>query len=282
MKYVTVNGVKLEHMPRLNRAVKAVLVDPLANFLVPRSVIRWMVKRSGSELLNHTLAAPGGWRSMVVAYEDRPPTGYVDRIVCNYGILPMGLRNRRRLVGHMLGRMLGATSGRVNIVSIGAGVGSNILEPISRAENPQIYAYCIDLAHEAFEHGRRACEKYGICERVTYIQGDANHVERLIDVRPDIVTLLGLIEYLSDEQVTRILNSMYKAMDAGGQVLVNSLASAGGVERFLRTVFDLHLSYRSEGRVRELLSQCGFRVERAEREPTGIYSMIQASKPPAE
>ena len=278
MRQVSVDGITLESPTWTDQAMKTLVVNPLANYLIPRKVLKWAVKKSQSGVLLHSIQEPGGWRSMRAAYEDGEPADTLDQWVRKYGSFPMGLRNRKRVVEHVLSGMLSRTTGRVNIISIGSGMGANILEPMSQAKNREVQAYCIDLAHDAFEHGRELCRVYGICDRVHYIHGDANNVAELVKVRPDIVAMLGIIEYLTDEQVSGILKAMHRVMEVGGSVLVNATRNTSGTDRFLRTMFGLNLYYRGEERVRRLLERGGFDVVQVRHEPVGIYTILLAEK----
>jgi len=275
---ISQEDLRLERVGFLRKGLRAALVGPFINYLIPRRLLRFIVSRSRSPLLSESLRAPGSWRSMMAAYAHQKPKGFVDYIVSKYGSFPMGLRNRKRLVVRWLSRILDGFEGRVNIVSMGAGAGANILEAMARSRNPNVHAYCLDLAGEAFEYGRLVARGLGLLDRVRFIQGDAVNIEQLIQVEPRVVTAIGILEYLSDQEIINISRAMYSVLPIGGYFLCTSLTKAHGIDRFLRTVLKLHLRYRDSEDVKNLLRGIGFNHFEVEYEPLRIYSVITAQK----
>jgi len=270
----------LERLSAMTKVFKAVLVNPMINYIVPRGMLRRFLYNSGSPMAQASIDDPGGWRSMVIAYDNPEPVNRVDGMVMRLGSFPMGLRNRKRLSVKILSGLLDEREGRINIVAIGAGAAHNVLESMGRTSQKDVHAYCIDLNAEAFGHGREQAAGLGLETRVRFIHGNAVDVHELIDVAPDLVTCIGIIEYLTDEQIVDIYKAMHAVAPEDGLLLTNSIANTHGTDRFLRTVFNLQLRYRSPEHVADLMEKGGFRPFIDESEPMGIYHILVGRKEP--
>ncbi len=268
--------VAFERQGVLVRLVKALIVNPLANYM-PAGVLRRVLRLFGSELAAANWADPGGWQSMVISYEGQPKQ-IADKVLVGAGTMPMALRNRRRLAARVLSWLIDRTDGRApHVLCLGAGPGQTVIDALSAAERPAT-ATLIDLNPAAFDHGRRVAAEAGLADRITWVVGDVRHVERLVNRPVDIVEMLGLCEYLTDEQVEAVACSAARAMPPGASVICNSLAPRHGTDRFFRRVFDLHMRHRSPGHIERLLARAGLADFVSLPEPLGVYHVVVARK----
>jgi precorrin-6B methylase 2 len=273
-----VDGIEFEVVPPHSRFIKSCIVDPVINRLCPKSLLLWVLRRCNSPIIQSSLRDPGGWDSMRLAYENPPPAGSIDRIVKKYGIYPMGLRNRKKLCVKTMVRLLQGFPGSINIISIGAGPGANVIEPMARLPNTQCRAFCIDLNKDAFVYGAELAKRSGVGDRVHYIQGNAVDVKTLVSVQPHIVTLVGIMEYLTDAQILDIMKAMREAMPVGGAIMMSTLVDTLKVDRFMTRAFNFHLHYRDAAHVTGLAREAGFTDFTKDSEPLGIYDIIVGYK----
>ena len=279
------NGNELENndferLSLIARTAKTLFVNPWINYLVPRKVLMGILKNSQCRMLHASFEDPGGWKSMCIAYEADKPRDLIDKLVCHLGTFPMALRNRKRLVSKVLAELFDSYPAEevVNIVEVGAGCGHNSQEAMRRARHKKVHAYCIDLAEGAFEYGRDMARKGGLEERVNFIAGNVLDIRKLIDVQSHIITTIGILEYLTDEQILDILGVLYANMPERGRIVANSIYSSHGTDRFLRTILKLHLTYRSTDEVIALMKKVGFSDFAVEAEPLGVYKLIVGQK----
>jgi len=277
MKYVEIDGIQFEALTTFDRLARDYLVNPMINYILPRWLLRLLVRRR-SPLLEACAREPGSWECMRLSYEAEEARGPIDRLVQKYGSFPMALRNRKRLVSTILGELISTYDRPVHIVGVAAGTGHNIMEGMLRAPQVPSHAYLVDLCDGATGFGRQLAQELGLAERTTYIQGNALEIEKLIDVRPDITVAVGILEYFTDEQVMDLAKAMYRATPAGGSFLTNSILPAHGSDRFLRTVLGLHLNYRRPEHLRRLLGEAGYTDFEVRDEPLGIYSIVVGRK----
>lgn len=260
------------------RLVAALVTNPLANYL-PAGWIRALLRFSRSELAAANWKDPGGWRSMVISYENQP-TQLADKILVKAGAMSMALRNRRRLAGAILGRLLDQCPSREpHVLCLGAGPGYIIADTLSG--RPQACATLVDLSDDAFAYGRTHAESLGLAARLRFVLADARDIHRVLDHPPDVVKMIGLCEYLSDSQILAILNAVADTMPNGAAIVVNSLSPAHGTDRFFRRVLGLNMIHRSPAQMRTLLASAGFVDFLSLPEPLGVYHILVAWRGPA-
>jgi hypothetical protein len=272
---------EFERISPLKRAVKTVFVNPWINHLVPRRALKEFLQNSKCRLLHRSFKDPGGWKSMCVAYERGQPLGLIDKLVCDMGMFPMGLRNRKRLVSRILAGLFDSYPDNeiVNVVEVAAGCGHNVQEAMKLARHKKVHAHCIDLDDEAFGYGRYMARGHGHSDRVNFIAGDVRNMSQLIQVKPNIATTIGILEYLTDEQILDILQVLHDEMPAGASIVANSIYNAHGTDRFLRTILNLHITYRTTEEVKRLMVRAGLADFSVAAEPLGVYTIITGHKP---
>jgi cyclopropane fatty-acyl-phospholipid synthase-like methyltransferase len=210
---------------------------------------------------------------MVISYHGEPPQ-VADRLLVVGGTMSKALRNRLRLGSAILAHLIDTSEANpVHVLCLGAGPGQIITTAMAQAERPAI-ATLVDLNSDAFEYGRERAESLGLGERVKFIQGDIREIEPLLEHAPDIVKMLGICEYLTDEQIIEIASAAARVMPAGASIVFNSLSRAHGNDRFFRRVFGLNMIYRTPEELTELMRRSGFEDFQTYPEPLGVYHVI--------
>jgi len=267
-----VSDIEFERQGRLRRLVKAVLVDPIANYL-PARWLRGILRFAKSEMAAANWEDPGGWRSMVLSYHGRP-TQVADKILIGAGTMAMALRNRKRLGGRLLARLIDESDEEpVHVLCLGAGPGHVITDAMAQAKKRSV-ATLVDLNSDAFEHGRQLARDKGVADRVRFIEGDVREVRQMLAHPPDVVKMLGICEYLSDEQIADIAAALAEVMPPGAPIVFNSLSKAHKADRFFRRVFGLHMNHRSPEHLQRLMGAAGFGDFVSLPEPLGVYHVL--------
>jgi hypothetical protein len=277
MKHVETDAIQFETMSSGKRLVRNLLVNPMINYILPRSLLRGLVARR-SALLDACVREPGSWECMRLSYEPEEPRGHIDRVVQKYGTIPTALRNRKRLVTTILGQLISQYNPPVHIVGVAAGTGHNVMEGMLRAPDTPSFAYLVDLSDGATSFGQQLAQRLGLADRAKFISGNVLEIERLIDVPADITVAVGILEYLTDEQTVELAKAMYRAAPPGGAFLANSILPTHGSDRFLRTVMHLHVQYREPSFLCQLLGEANYGDFTVHSEPLGMYSIVVGFK----
>ncbi len=275
-------GIEFETLSPLRRAIKCVLFNPLANYL-PASLLRGLLRFSKSELAAANWADPGGWRSMVICYNGRSRQ-LADKVLVSAGTMPTALRNRKRLGAHLIAELIDSarpsadeSPAPVHVLCLGAGPGQIILDALARASAPA-KATLVDINSDAFDFGKGLAAERGLTECVQYIQADVRQVHQFLHEPPDVVKMLGICEYISDEEIVTIASAVAEVMPVGSAVVFNWLSKAHHTERFFRRVFGLNMIHRSPEAVAELMARAGFGGFVVHAEPVGVYHVIVGHK----
>ncbi len=280
MKKIVIGNIEYESFDGITKLFKKFIFNPLLNYVLPAEFLKKILANSKSDLAHESLVDPGNWKSMKLSYENNPPKDFLDKMVLRYGSFPAGLRNRKKLVVSMLSSLIKRYKNQDNIliVGVGAGRGFNAMDSIVTSGLKNVEGYFIDIDDSAMEPGRALAESLGLSDKIKFIQGNAIDLKKHIPKNADILKLIGIIEYLTDAQVSEILNVGYENMNKGSTVIVNSIEPAHGIDPFLRKTFGLKLIYRTAEQVKKLLEKSNFSVLEDAKEPLDIYHIITAVK----
>ena len=256
----------------LAKVAKKLVVNPLANHL-PASWWKDWLGDGSSELAQANWDNPGGWRSMVISYKGKPEKLW-DRLLINGGAIPMALRNRRKLAGRLIAGLIDQSDQEpVHLLCLGAGPGMITADALAMAKR-SADATLVDLSSDAFDFGRQHADEMGLRDRMTFIQGDVRDVASRIDKRVSIVKMIGIFEYISDEEIGKIAQALRRVMPVGSTIVFNSISLRHGTDRFFRRVFGLHMIHRSPEQIQGLLAPAGFERFEVFPEPLGVYNVV--------
>ena len=270
-----VSDLEFERIGPVKRVLKRTMLNPLVNYM-PAGAMKAVLRFAKSELAQCNWNDPGGWKSMVISYHGKP-TQIADKFLVNGGAMSMALRNRRILTARLLAKLITQADAAgdipVHALCLGAGPGRIIIDALLQSPESS-HATLVDISSDAFDYGRELAESCGLSDRVKYVQGDVRDVKDVLDPPPVVVKMIGICEYLTDEQIVDIVKSLSGVMAPGGAVVFNSISTAHGTDRFFRRVMGLHMIHRSPEQLSDLFAQAGFRKFVPTPEPLGVYHVI--------
>jgi len=282
MKFVEIDGTQYEVLSFFKNVAK-VLTNPFRNFLLPKWVLRVFMKYSGSPLVEESLKRPGGWRAMEIIYENAPPVGFIDAVSLRYGPFPMALRNRRKYVTKKIAGLIKqhAENGPVTILGVGAGPGTYVQEGIvlSGVDKSLVTVYLVDIDDDAFEYGMKKARERGLEDRVNFIKGDAREIRKYLpDIKPQIVKMIGLMEYFTDDQVKELMKVLYEVMAPGGSLITHGLVDYHNFTPFLARMLNWHIIQRTGEQMAAMMEGCGFKNIESFETPMKIYTIVTGEK----
>lgn len=218
---------------------------------------------------------------MEIIYRNHEPLDWFDRQALRDNPISMAARNRRRIVTARLAELIReyGERGPVSLLGIGAGPGQHLQHALvdSAVPSTQASIWLVDLDPDAFGYGRRLAASLGIPGAVHFLQGDARAIRDVLPgTRMEIVKLVGLVEYLSDREVSELLRSLRGIISRGGALVTHGLTDPHGCSRFLERVFGLRHWKRSARQMSALLKASGFQVVNCVTEPVGVYPILTA------
>ncbi|MCB1194923.1 hypothetical protein KDK77_01945 [bacterium] len=275
-----IDSIEFEDFSALSKTLKTCVFNPFINYILPASLLKKVLRESKSNLMHESLRLPGSWQSMQICYDNPPAKDLIDHLVLRLGSFPVALRNRKKLMVKTIAEHIHAHkhNERVVLVGIGSGNAINAMHGIKHAGVEHVEGYFIDRESDAHTPGKHIAQSLKLHDKVKFIQGEAVDIHKFIPKKAHIFKLIGILEYLSDNDVKKILQVGHKNLAAGGTVITHSIEPAHGIDPFLKRVFGLKLNYRSPWHIRQLLEESGFLIQDVKPEPLQVYHAVTAIK----
>lgn len=268
--------MELEYPSKLQRNIKRV-IDPIVNNVPPFLMKALLGFRCETARLNWK--DPGGWKTMLMYY-DKDSKYLADIIITKCSYIGMGLRNRRKIAAKAIADCLNK-SNKIDphVVCLGAGPGTIISDALHMCNKPDAVATLVDKNPDSFEYARERARHLGLENRMKWITTDATTTAGwILEKDTDILKMIGICEYLSDEKIISILSDASSFMPTGAKVVINSISNVHGNDKFFRRVLGINLIYRTPKQIIELVESCGFSWYMLQQEPTGIFDVIVLEK----
>jgi amino acid adenylation domain-containing protein len=140
-----------------------------------------------------------------------------------YDAVP-SLQARLRVVREQIAAALDeAPPGPIAVVSVCAGDGRDVIEVLrGHPRRGDVVTSLLDIDAESRARGRAAAEDAGLGRHVRFLDADATRARSYVGLVPaDLVLLSGMLIYLSDADVLRLLGSLPMLCKRGGGVILN-------------------------------------------------------------
>ncbi len=201
----------------------------------------------------------------------------------------MAVRNRLRVVKSEFGRFMGVRLAEgfqeTKVLSVAAGSSRAIMEELAVLNGrgyDRIKLRMVDINREALLDGRKLVAKLGISESVEFIRAHILIFKRYLEdgYKPDFVEIVGLLDYLDEEQITKLLVQVRNHLSKGGEVLFSNIAPNDEEEFTHRIVGWPKMQYRDSQDLLRVATAAGFTPDKLRiiSEPLGIYNIVSARK----
>ena len=166
---------------------------------------------------------PGDYEIIEKAYNNQPLSDGLGQLLDQYFLsttLANGIRYRRTLMREILAEeMRRRPSAR--ILNIGCGPCREVVELAPVIQETGARFTCVDFDAEALVYSAGRAQECGLQEHVTFRQ---YNVLRMINAernvrefgRFDVIYAIGLLDYLTDDVLVRLIRSLYDTLQAGG------------------------------------------------------------------
>lgn len=196
----------------------------------------------------------------------------------------LALRNRLRLVKQQIKKAIGEISKRkdkIFVLSLASGSGRSIIEVVSELEKNirnKVFVRFVDFDPEALEYIKTLAKSYGLNEGLEWIRCSVFNPKTFYgNFRPDIVEIVGILDYLHDEKALELITLVHQNLFSGGWLIVCNVVP--NVERrFISKALDWSMVYRTPKELEKIVRMCGFEKLNMIIEPLGIHVMCVAQK----
>ena len=247
-----------------------------------------------STLIDRSYTKPRGYAgdylTLQMVYDDKPDGvrrlgPYIDRWFLGIPA-SCAVKNRRRLLRDLIVDTARAAGGRTILVtSLACGPAREIFDIFAEPDHPDIDATCLDIDDQALAYARSLAADAGVGGRVSFIQANAVKLalgrDTLTLPAQDLVYSIGLIDYLADHLVVKLLDWIYRSLRPGGLAVVGNFDVGNPDRAFMDHLLDWKLIHRSPQNLRDLFAQSEFGPAPVQirRESTGINLFASARRP---
>jgi len=168
----------------------------------------------------------------------------------------------------------------VHIMSLGSGSARAIIEALSEAPNSdkRYTATLVDRNSDALAYSQRLAEEKGVLEKIAvekglleeFVRNGHNHP-------PDIIEMVGIMDYLSEATVVKIIRETRRLLSPGG-IFITCNISDNSERTFLERVLGWKMIYRRPEDLCRILTKAGFEQPKIITEPLGIHIIAIGKK----
>jgi hypothetical protein len=187
---------------------------------------------------------------------------FVDRWVLDIPAA-RAVRNRRRLLAAAIRDVAGAAAGGpARVTSLASGPAREVFDVLTAADAPAIQATCIDIDAEAIAYGTERALSLGVADRVVFARDNVIRLSRgrgqTVLPPQHLIYSVGLIDYLEDEHVVRLLDWIHEQLLPGGTAILGNFDVANPDRAFLDHLAEWRLIHRTADDLRALFARSRF------------------------
>lgn len=225
------------------------------------------------------------WKAMEIIYNHKfPKKVYLGGVLDDFywhGLNCQALRNRYKLVKEELRKMILAQKNtEVRLASLACGSAQNVIETIAefKKKNVNIKALLIDIDADALKVAESYAQKLGVSEQIETSAGDLlSKIETLNAFKPQIIEMLGYLDYQSQSECIKFVKKLYNALDDNGQLITCNI-NRNIEQYFIKWVINWPMVYRNAHSLADIAQKSGFKSYEIVYEPLKIHAILLASK----
>ncbi len=249
------------------------------------SINTFWFDRSGSQG-SKVKEGVGTWRALDIIYNRRfgqakGLRGVIDNF---WGNMPncQAVRNRLKLVKQEIRRAILRFSNHqeVRILSLAAGSAQGVIEVVAelKVRGIRVRALLLDIDSTALDYAIQLAREHGVADQIETVKSSVAQVARVSrDFRPQIIEMLGLLDYIPQDKAIRLIRKIYESLEIKGIFLTCNVRS--NPERyFLKWVINWSMIYRTPAELAEIVYEAGFNDCRLIYEPLRIHGLVITQK----
>jgi extracellular factor (EF) 3-hydroxypalmitic acid methyl ester biosynthesis protein len=261
------------------------LADVLQAELLP--LIR--LSQTGDRFYAKPRGYAGDYQTIEMVYANVPAgTGRIGPLIdsCMLDLaVAKAIRNRRRLMAAEIQSSYASATKEFHVASLACGPAREIFDVLEKAgDTGRLHFNCIDIDREALGHVEALCRQQKVADRVQALHGNLIYLatgrQELHLAPQDLIYSLNLIDYLSDELATTLINWIHDRLRPGGRVILGNFHPRNPSRELMDHVLDWHLTHRDEADINRLLqaSKFGRPASRVLFEDEGIDLFAECQK----
>lgn len=224
------------------------------------------------------------WRALEAIYNHRFGTSWTN-IIDDFWLAEINaqaVRNRFKLVKQEVRRAILRFSNHeeVRLISLACGSTRAIIEVMAELKTKGIVvrAILVDIDQGALDYAKGLAKQNGVCGQIeTYKTTVSQVVELSRDFKPQVIEMLGFLDYLPKEKAIRLAIKIWESLESKGIFITCNIAPNLDMH-FLKWVVNWPMIYRTAGELVEIATEAGFSDCRLIYEPLKIHGLLIAQK----
>lgn len=173
------------------------------------------------------------------------------------------VRNRRGLLAGAIRDAVDRSPGETTLVtSLASGPARELFDVLTQADAPAIQATCIDIDNEALAFGSERARELGVSDRIHFAQDNVLRLSRgrgkTTIPQQHLIYSVGLIDYLQDEHIVRLLDWAHDQLLPGGTVILGNFDVDNPHKAFMDHVLEWRLIHRTPADLRRMFAASKF------------------------
>lgn len=217
----------------------------------------WLAARS--PFIDQCCKTPGGFRPLEMIYNNQPVGDtLIQRLADRYYLnatLPRATRVRLYQATAWLRQQITkrlSEEDSVTILSLASGGARDVIGAVRGTEwSARIHYLGLDIDPDAVDYARTQAADAGLNGNFRFERGNALRPPQAWQNTFDIVTSLGLFDYLKDHTAILLLNRIYDSLRPGGSFLFGMVTSNPN-QRFFEKYMNWKMIYRPPDHILEL------------------------------
>ncbi|MCH8502936.1 MAG: cyclic nucleotide-binding domain-containing protein [Ectothiorhodospiraceae bacterium] len=211
----------------------------------------------------------GDFWPIELIYRNRPEgAGPVGRLIDRCFLettAARAVRHRRGLLAEEIGETVRSRQGATtNVTSLACGPARELFDVY--AANPEytsnLRATLLDIDLQALAHVDDAARTHGLERQMSLVSENLVRLalgKSRTDIRDqDLVYSIGLIDYLGDDLVIRLMNLIHTMLRPGGRVILGNIHPSNPTRGLMDHVLDWKLIHRTEDDINRLYAESSF------------------------
>lgn len=194
------------------------------------------------------------------------------------------IRNRLALVKRELSNAINEVSKRkseVHLMSLGSGSGRAIFEVSAQFnESPPIKIELIDISRSAINFSKELAKSYNLNQdQIKWHQDYIQNFRKYCKSRPDIVEMVGILDYLPYEQAVDLTSGIYKILSPSGWLITCNIRP-NLEQTFVTKAVNWSMIYRTPQELGNIVIEAGFDPQNVKiiYEPLKIHGLAICQK----
>lgn len=176
-------------------------------------------------------------------------------------------------------------SEELRVFSIASGSARAVVETLSNLyipETKKIYVSFLDKNPEAIEYSKEKVNQISFDKNFNFnwcVDTASSFPSYCSNKKQDIIEMVGLLDYFTDEKVVSIFKSIYEHLNDGG-ILITANIDDNKERRFVTNFIDWNMIYRNGSDLKRLAIEAGFDKDKIKifYEPLKIHAILVAEK----